>query len=69
LCGRALRDVGKPLAAGEIATGIIAAKHLPDTAHLAVTKVIVARLNVLAGRGEIAKMSRTRDTRWTIKSD
>lgn len=66
LVREALRDAGKPLAAGEIAAGIIAAKHFPDTAHLAVTKMIVARLNVLAKRGEIAKTGRTRDARWAL---
>ena len=50
--------------AGEIAAGIIAAKGFPDTAHLAVTKMVVARLNVLAGRGELAKTGKTRDARW-----
>lgn len=65
----ALREAGKPLAAGEIAAGIIAAKHFPDTAHLAVTKMIVARLNVLAGRGEIAKTGKTRDARWTVPGE
>lgn len=59
-----LRDAGKPLAAGEIAASIIAAKRFPDMAHLAVTKMIVARLNVLAGRGDIAKTGKTRDARW-----
>src|SRR5438105_4607502 len=66
LVREAIRDAGKPMAAGEIAAGIIAAKHFPDTAHLAVTKMIVARLSVLAGRGEIAKSGKTRDARWTI---
>jgi hypothetical protein len=66
LVREAMRDAGKPLAAGEIAAGIIAAKHFPDAAHLAVTKMIVARLNVLAGRGEIAKTGKTRDARWLV---
>jgi hypothetical protein len=66
LVREALRDAGKPLAAGEIAAGIIAAKRFPDAAHLAVTKMIVARLNVLAGRGDIAKTGKTRDARWTV---
>ncbi|HLY05848.1 MAG TPA: hypothetical protein VKR31_08885 [Rhizomicrobium sp.] len=61
-----IREASKPLAAGEIAAGIIAAKGFPDTAHLAVTKMVVARLNVLAGRGEIAKSGKTRDARWTV---
>lgn len=69
LVREALRDAGKPLAAGEIAAGIIAAKRFPDTAHLAVTKMIVSRLGVLAGKGEIAKTGRTRDARWTANSD
>jgi hypothetical protein len=66
LVREAIRDAGKHLAAGEIAAGIIAAKHFPDAAHLAVTKMIVARLNVLAGRGEIAKTGKTRDARWLV---
>ena len=67
LVRESLRDAAdKPLAAGEIAAGIIAAKHFPDTAHLAVTKMIVARLNVLAKRREITKTGRTRDARWAI---
>ena len=63
----AMRDAGKPLAAGEIAACIIAAKRFPDAAHLAVTKMIVVRLGVLAGRGEIAKTGKTRDARWAVK--
>jgi hypothetical protein len=66
LVREALRDAGKPLAAGEIAAAVIAAKRFPDTAHLAITKMIVARLGVLAGRGEIAKTGKTRDARWAI---
>jgi hypothetical protein len=66
LVREAMRDAGKPLAAGEIAAGIIAAKHFPDAAHLAVTKMVVARLSVLAKRGEIAKTGMTRDARWSV---
>jgi hypothetical protein len=68
LVREALRDAGKPLAAGEIAAAIIAAKRFPDAAHLAITKMIVARLGVFAKRGEIAKTGRTRDARWTPSS-
>jgi hypothetical protein len=59
LVREAMRDTDKPLAAGEIA-----AKRFADAAHLAVTKMIVARLGVLAKRGELAKNGRTRDARW-----
>jgi SRSO17 transposase len=68
LVREAMRDAGKPLAAGEIAAGIIAAKRFPDAAHLAVTKMIVGRLGVLAKRGEIAKTGKTRDARWVLMS-
>jgi hypothetical protein len=61
-----LRDASKPLAAGEIAAGIIAAKRFPDAAHLAVTKMIVTRLGALAKRGEIHKSGTTRDARWSV---
>jgi hypothetical protein len=64
-----MRDAGKPLAAGEIAAGIIAAKQFPDVAHLAVTKMAVARLGVLAKRGEIAKIGMTRNARWAVGSE
>ena len=66
LVREAVRDAGKPLAAGEIAAGIIAAKHFPDAAHAAITKMIVTRPGVLAKRGEIAKTGKTRDARWAI---
>ena len=60
-----IREASKPLAAGEIAASIIAAKGFPDAAHLAVTKMVVGRLNVLAKRGELAKTGKTRDARWS----
>ncbi|MGH6879235.1 MAG: hypothetical protein ACREHV_17885 [Rhizomicrobium sp.] len=66
LVREALRDAGKPLAAGEIAAGIIAAKRFPDAARAAITKMIVARRGVLAGNGEIAKTGKTRDARWAV---
>jgi hypothetical protein len=66
LVREALRDAGKPLAAGEIAASVIAAKQFPDTAHLAITKMIITRLVTLAGHGEIAKTGKTRDARWAI---
>jgi SRSO17 transposase len=66
LVREALRDAGKPLAAGEIAASVIATKRFPDSAHLSITKMIVARLGVLAGRGDIAKTGKTRNARWAI---
>jgi len=60
----ALREAGKPLAAGEIAAGIIADKQLPDAVHGGVRDMILVRLGVLAKRGEIAKTGNTRDARW-----
>jgi hypothetical protein len=54
------------LAAGEIAAGIIATKSFPDTAHPAIAKMILTRLNVLARGGDIAKIGKTRDARWGI---
>jgi hypothetical protein len=46
-----LRDARKPLATGEIAAAIIAAKAFPDTAHLPVTNMIVSRFGAMARRG------------------
>jgi len=66
LVREALRDAGKPLAAGEIAAAIIAAKRFPDAAHLAVTKMIVARLGAFAKRGEVVKTGVSRNARWGI---
>lgn len=66
LVREALRDAGKPLAAGEIAATIIAAKSYPDAAHGAVRNMILTRLGVLVKRGEIAKTGATRDARWFL---
>ena len=66
LVREALRDAGKPLAAGEIAAGIIAAKHFPDAAHMPVAKMILSRLRVLEKAGEVAKTGTTRDSRWRV---
>ncbi len=66
LVREALRDASKPLAAGEIAATIIAAKGFPDACHLAVTKMIVARLGAMTRRGEIAKDGKTRNARWAV---
>jgi hypothetical protein len=56
------------LAAGEIAAGIIAAKHFPDAAHGPVAKMILSRLRVLEKAGEVAKTGTTRDSRWVVAS-
>ncbi len=69
LVREALRDARKPLAAGEIAATVMAAKGLPDAAHLPVTKAIVARLGELVRRGELAKTGKMRDARWAVLSD
>ncbi|HEX4158724.1 MAG TPA: hypothetical protein VHY79_09625 [Rhizomicrobium sp.] len=69
LVREALRDAGKPLAAGEIAAAVIAAKGFPDAAHLAVTKMVIARLGVFAKAGGIAKTGKTRDSRWTVSPE
>ena len=61
-----LRDATKPLSAGEIAAGIIAAKGFPEANHAAVTKMIVARLGALTRRGELAKTGTTRNARWAV---
>jgi len=61
-----LRDAAKPLSAGEIAATIGAAKGYPPASLPAITKMILARLNVLTIRGEITKTGRTRDARWAI---
>ena len=66
LVREALRDAGKPLAAGEIAAGIMAAKDFPETHHTAVTKMVVARLNRLALDGGVAKAGSTRNARWRL---
>ena len=59
----ALGDARKPLAAGEIAVAIIAAKGFPNACHLPVTKMIVARLEAMTCRGEIVKDRMTRNAR------
>jgi hypothetical protein len=64
LVREARRDAGKPHAAGEIAAGIIAAKHFPDAADMPVAKMTLSRLNVSAKAGEVAKTGKTRDSRW-----
>jgi hypothetical protein len=61
-----LRDAAKPLSAGEIAAGIIAAKSFPEANHVAVTKMIVARLGALTKRGELVKTGVTRNARWVV---
>ncbi|HLY04506.1 MAG TPA: hypothetical protein VKR31_02050 [Rhizomicrobium sp.] len=63
------REAAKPLAAGEIAASIIAAKGFPDAAHLAVMKMVVSPLNALAGRGELTKAGKTRDARRVAMGD
>jgi hypothetical protein len=63
-----LRDASKPLAAGEIAAAIIAAKGFPDSAHLAVTKMIVARLGAMTRRGEIVKDGKKKNAQWAISA-
>jgi len=60
LVREALRGARKPLVAGEIAAPIVAAKGFPDAAHLAVTKMMVARLQAMTRRGEIARDGKTR---------
>jgi hypothetical protein len=69
LVREALRDAGRPLAAGEIAAGIIAARHFPDAAHMPVAKMILSRLRVLERAGEIAKTGTTRDSRRAISDN
>ncbi|HEX3664373.1 MAG TPA: hypothetical protein VHU23_03970 [Rhizomicrobium sp.] len=60
----ALREAGKPLAAGEIAAGIIAAKSFPESAHEGVRNMVLSRLTSLTARGEMVKTGKTRDARW-----
>ena len=69
LVREALGDARKPLAAGEIAAAIIAAKGFPDAAHPPVTKMIVARLGAMTCRGEIVKDRMTRNARWAVASE
>lgn len=61
-----LRDAGKPLSAGEIAASVMAAKGLTEAHHVAVTKMVVARLGAFARSGAIGKTGKTRDARWAI---
>jgi hypothetical protein len=66
LVREAMRDACKPLAAGEIAAGIVAAKQLPESAHSGIAKMVLARLNWLARDGGAEKTGKTRDSRWAI---
>jgi len=61
-----LRDAGKPLSAGEVSAAIMAKKGFTDAHHLAVTKMVVARLGAFARDGVVAKTGKTRDARWTV---
>jgi hypothetical protein len=61
-----LRDASKPLAAGEIAAGIIAAKQFPEAVHGYVAKMVLCRLRALGKEGAVAKIGTTRDSRWAI---
>ena len=65
----ALRDAGRALSAAEIAAAIIAARRFPDAAHLAVTKMIIARLGAFAKRSEIVKTGVSRDARWVLSAE
>jgi hypothetical protein len=61
-----LRDATRPLTAGEIAASIMPAKGFPHSAHLAITKKVVARLGALTKRGEPIKSGKSRDARWIV---
>jgi hypothetical protein len=39
----------------------------PDAAHLAVTKMVIARLGVFTKAGGIVKAGKTRDARWALQ--
>ena len=64
LVREALRDAGKPLSAGEIAAGIVAAKQFPEAVHAGIAKMVLCRLRALGKEGAVAKTGRTRDARW-----
>ena len=66
LVREALRDASKPLAAGEIAAGIVAAKQFPEAAHPGIAKMVLCRLRALGKEGAVAKSGTTRDSRWTV---
>jgi hypothetical protein len=66
LVREALRDASKPLAAGEIAAGIVAAKQFPESAHPGIAKMVLCRLRILGKEGAVAKTGTTRDARWAV---
>jgi hypothetical protein len=66
LVREALRDARKPLAAGEIAAGIVAAKQFPEAAHPGIAKMVLCRLRALGNEGAVAKSGTTRDSRWAV---
>jgi hypothetical protein len=69
LVREALRDARKPLAAGEIAAGIVAAKQFPEAAHPGIAKMVLCRLRALGKEGAVAKSGTTRDSRWGIVTE
>ncbi len=66
LIGETMRDAAKPLSAGEIAATIIAAKGYRSGSHLAITKMIVARLKAFAGQGGVTRLGKTRGAKWAV---
>jgi len=58
LVREALRDASQASGGRRDRGDIIAAKGFPDACHLAVTKMIVARLGAMTRRGEIARTAR-----------
>lgn len=61
-----MRAAGKPLSAGEIAASILAAKGYPDSSHLAITKMIIARLNAFMKQGSVVRHGKTRGAKWAV---
>ncbi|MGH6889409.1 MAG: hypothetical protein ACREHF_09455 [Rhizomicrobium sp.] len=66
LVREALRDASKPLTAAEVAAAIMAAKGLTPAHHLAVTKMVIARLGAFATTGAVTKLGKTKGARWAV---
>ncbi|HEX4079267.1 MAG TPA: hypothetical protein VHX61_10410 [Rhizomicrobium sp.] len=59
-----LRDATRALSAGEVTAAIMAKKGFTEAHHLAVTKMVVARLGLFGREGAVVKSGKTRDARW-----
>ncbi len=62
----AMREAAKPLPASEIAAHCIAAKGLPPSAHAATVGSVLTVLGVMARRGDVQRIGKTRGAKWAI---